>query len=63
MKIKIINTTDHNYIGSIINYDDIIDDLFINDDIKVELIDVIHDGSNIRLISMNYIIDGVIVEE
>lgn len=63
MKIKIINTTDHNYIGSIINYDGIIDDLFINGDIKVELIDVIRDDSNIRLISMNYIIDGVIVEE
>lgn len=63
MKIKIENTTDRKYIGNIIYYNGDIDDLFITDDIKIELINVISDKNIIRLISMNYIIDGIILEE
>lgn len=63
MKIKIENTTDRKYIGNIIYYNRDIDDLFIIDDIKIELINVIYDKNIIRLISMNYIIDGIILEE
>lgn len=63
MNIKITNTTDYKYIGNTIYYNGAIDDLFINDDIKVELIDVIRNDNIIRLISTNYIIDGLILEE
>ncbi len=63
MKIKIENTTDRKYIGNTIYYNGNIDDLFITDDIKLELIDVLCNGNIIRLISTNYIIDGVIIEE
>lgn len=63
MKIKIENTTDRKYIGNTIYYSGDRDDLFIADDVKMELINVIYDKNIIRLISMNYIIDGIILEE
>ena len=45
MNIKITNTTDHKYIGNIIYYNGIIDDLCITDTIKIELIDVIYNDN------------------
>lgn len=63
MKIRIENTTDHKYIGNVIYYNGDIDNLFITDDIKIELIDAICNDNIIRLISTNYIIDGLILEE
>lgn len=63
MKIQILNTTDRKYIGNIINYLGDVDNLYISTDIKIELIDVNINKPNIKLISMNYIIDGIIIEE
>ena len=63
MKIQILNTTDHKHIGNIINYLGDVDDLYISTDIKIELIDVNINKPNIKLTSMNYIIDGIIIEE
>lgn len=63
MKLKITNTTDHLYIGNIIEYDGKCDDLYITKDKKIELLKCIYDGCIITLISSNYIIDGIIIEE
>lgn len=63
MKIQILNTTDHKYIGNIINYLGDVDNLYVSTDIKIELIDVNINKPNIKLISMNYVIDGIIIEE
>lgn len=60
MKVKITNTTDHKYEGSIIEFNGEIDDLVLSEDVHVELIHIIIDDNTIKLISENYIIDGVI---
>lgn len=62
MKVKITNTTDHKYEGSIIEFNGKIDDLILSEDVHVELINVIIDDNTIKLISDNYIVDGVIEE-
>ena len=62
MKVKITNTTDHKFEGSIIEFNGEIDDLFLSENIHMELIEVIIHENTIKLISDNYIVDGEIEE-
>lgn len=62
MKVKITNTTDHKFEGSIIEFNGEIDDLFLSENIHIELIEVIIHENIIKLISDNYIVDGEIEE-
>jgi hypothetical protein len=62
MKVKITNTTDHKFEGSIIEFNGEIDDLFLSENIHIELIEVIIHENTIKLISDNYIVDGEIEE-
>lgn len=62
MKVKITNTTDHKFEGSIIEFNGEIDDLYLSENIHIELIEVIIHENTIKLISDNYIVDGEIEE-
>lgn len=62
MKVKITNTTDHKFEGSIIEFNGEIDDLYLRENIHIELIEVIIHENTIKLISDNYIVDGEIEE-
>ena len=62
MIIKIENTTDHKYIGYYIEYNGN-DELYLCDDVKIELIKVEVETNKIKLISSNYIVDGIIIKE
>jgi len=63
MLIKIENTTDRKYIGCHIEYDGNVDDLYLCDGVKIELIKVEIENNTIKLISSNYIVDATIIEE
>lgn len=63
MLIKIENTTDYKYLGCHIEYDGIVDELWLCGDTKIELINVEIQNNKIKLISTNYIVDGIIIEE
>lgn len=62
MTIKITNTTDHKFIGDIINYDGLLDNLYLGES-RIELISSEITDLNIKLISANYIVEGDIIEE
>jgi hypothetical protein len=63
MLIKIENTTDHKYIGCHVEYDGKVDELYLCGDVKIELIKVEIENNTIKLISSNYIVDAIIIEE
>lgn len=62
MKVQIKNTTDDKFIGSIITFNGIVDDLYLCDDVMIELISYDINENHIKLVSNNYMIEGLILE-